>query len=96
LCKNWPVREDFVPRKCNVKEAALVNPENVLLPSQHMKLQLIKNCAKAMDKRGKDFPYMCSTFSNLSHTKVKQGIFDCPKITEVMSDENFHQEIELH
>jgi hypothetical protein len=83
LFKNWPVRKDLVSRKCNIEKAALVNPENVFLPPLHMKLGLMKNFVKALDKNVEGFLYLVGKFSNFSHTKVKQGVFDCTKLEKL-------------
>ena len=57
LFKNWPVSKDFIPRKYNIEIAALVNPENVLLPPLHMKLWFTKNSVKALGK-SRRFPLL--------------------------------------
>jgi hypothetical protein len=55
-----------------------VNPEKGLLLPLHIKLWLMKNFVKALDKRGEGFLYLSNKFPNLSDVKVKQGIFVCP------------------
>ena len=48
--KQWPARQHTVPRKHNVKNTPLLNPEIVLLPPLHIKLALLKNFVKGLDK----------------------------------------------
>jgi len=60
----------------------------VLLPT----LQ-IKNSAKALDKSGEHFLYLCSMFPYLSDATVKQSIFVGQQIREVMFDENFKMKL---
>jgi hypothetical protein len=60
IVKDSPTREDFVPGKHNVRNAPLVNPEKVLLPPLRIKLGLLKNYVKALDKSGEGFFYLRS------------------------------------
>jgi hypothetical protein len=46
----------------NVKNAALVNPKEVLLLPLQIKLGLVKNCVKAFDISGEGFLYLHSKF----------------------------------
>jgi len=59
----------------NIQFDALVPPEKVLLPPLHIKLGLIKQFVKALDKHGECFRYLRNTFSQLSEGKLKEGIF---------------------
>jgi hypothetical protein len=70
-----------------------MNPKNVLLPPLHIKQGLVKNFVKALDKSGEGFPCLRSKFSNLHHTKVKQGISDCPLLRTVLFHENFRRKL---
>jgi hypothetical protein len=47
----WPARENFVPRKLNVKKAPLAKPKMVLLPPLHLKLKSVKNFVKSFEKK---------------------------------------------
>ena len=46
LQKEWPARGTLTPGRCNVKSSLLVDSKNVLLPSLHIKLDLIKFLSK--------------------------------------------------
>ena len=54
-----------------------------------MKLGLMKQFVKALDKKGDCFRYICQTFPGLSNEKLKAGIFDGPQIRKLIRDENF-------
>jgi hypothetical protein len=67
----------------------LLNLEKVLLPALHIKLGIMKNFVKALDRNGKDFVYLCSKFPNLSDARCKRGIFVGVHIGKVTCDKNF-------
>lgn len=48
--KDWPKRESLTPGQKNIKNPPLVQPNNIFLPPLHIKLGLMKNFVKAMDK----------------------------------------------
>jgi len=51
--KDWPVREELVPcRARNVINNPLVDREKIVFPPLHIKLGLIKQFTKALDKDG--------------------------------------------
>jgi len=56
----------------------LVSPENVYLPQLHIKLGVMKNVVKAMDKSPAAFHYLKAKFPNVSEAKIKEGIFIGP------------------
>ncbi|KAL0829765.1 hypothetical protein ABMA28_003252 [Loxostege sticticalis] len=86
--KVWPERSEFVCGKANVKHAPLVDPKNIILPPL-IKLGLMKNFVKAMNKEGDGFLYLKTIFSKLSDAKLKEGIFVGPQIRTLMKDPNF-------
>ena len=51
----WPKREEFVVGVKNVKNIPLINQKKVLLPPLHIKLGLIKQFVKTLDKNGAAF-----------------------------------------
>ena len=67
----------------------LVNREKVLLPPLHIKLGLMKQFVKALDKEGECFKYLCTKFSRLSYEKIKAGIFNGPQIKHLLKDQEF-------
>jgi hypothetical protein len=60
---------------------------NILLPSMHLKLGLMKNFVKAMNQEKAAFTYLKEMFPRLSEAKLKDGIFIGPQIRDVIKDE---------
>ena len=67
----------------------LVDPTKVYLPPLHIKLGLMKNFVKALDRDGPGFQYLKSKFPRISEAKIKEGIFVGPQIHELMTDAQF-------
>ena len=67
----------------NVQFNALVPREKILLPPLHIKLGLIKQFVKALNKDSEYLKYVCQSFPQLSEEKLKEGIFDGPQIIYV-------------
>ena len=61
----------------------------VLLPPLHIKLDLMRNFVKVMDKNGAAFQHLSTVFPGLSDAKLKEGIFVRPQIREVLKDTDF-------
>jgi hypothetical protein len=87
--KDWPLRLDITPGKMNVASSKLVEPEKILLPPLHIKLGLMKNFVKAMDKQGSGFQYLKQNFPHVSDAKIKEGIFVGTQIRELMNSNSF-------
>jgi len=51
--KLWPKRTSLTPGEKNVVNSPLVLPEKIFLPPSHIKLGLMKNYVKGMDKTGR-------------------------------------------
>ena len=66
--------------KHNVINAPLVSMEKIILPPLYIKLGLMKQYVKALDKTGSCFIYISRKFPGLSTEKLKAGIFDGPQI----------------
>ena len=70
----------------------LVPPENILLPPLHIKLGLMKNFVKALNKESLlriYFKYLLQKFPLISDAKLHAGIFDGPKIRTLLKDKDF-------
>lgn len=89
--KNWPSRTEFLPGAKNIKYVKLVEPNKILLPPLHIKLGLMKQFVKALDKQGHCFGYICTKFQNISSEKLKAGVFDGPNIRALMRDSDFEK-----
>ncbi|GBM36887.1 hypothetical protein AVEN_14878-1 [Araneus ventricosus] len=87
--REWTVREKLEIGIKNVIEEALVDREKILLPPLHLKLSLIKQFVKALDKEGRCFKHLLHAFPGLSAAKVKEGVFVGPDIRKLMEDEKY-------
>ena len=70
--KLWPKRTSLMPGKKNVVNPPLVLPERIYLPPLHIKLGLMKNSVKGMDKTSRVFEYARNKIPNVSGTKSKK------------------------
>ena len=88
--KEWPPSNtiQYTGEK-NIVNNPLVNRKNIILPPLHIKLGLMKQFVKALDRSGDCFGYICSTFLGLSSEKKKAGIFDGPQIRTLLRNQYF-------
>lgn len=91
--KVWPTRKSLIPGQKNVKYSPLVKPADILLPPLHIKLGLMKNFVKAMDRNGNGFLYLKEKFPRISDAKIKEGIFVGPQIREIIKDPIFDEQL---
>lgn len=91
--KAWPSRKSYTPGEKNVLNDPLVDPKNVLLPPLHIKLGLMKNFVKGMDRDGPGFKYLSELFPQLSEAKIKEGVFTGPDIRKVIRDPEFEKQL---
>jgi len=82
-----------MPGEKNVVNTPLVLLEKIYLSSLHIKLGLMKNYVRGMDKTGCGFEYVRSKFPNVSDTKIKEGIFIGPQIRELIQDKQFDEDL---
>lgn len=87
--KNWLLRDTLEEGKHNVIKKPLVPREKIILPPLHIKLGLMKQYVKALDKDGECFRFLSAKFRGLSSEKLKQGIFDGPMIRDLINDAQF-------
>ncbi|UYV76524.1 hypothetical protein LAZ67_14000956 [Cordylochernes scorpioides] len=83
----------FYPRYKNIANLPLIDSENIYLPPLHIKLGLMKNFVKAMDRNASGFAYLKQKFSSISEAKIKEGIFVGPQIRELQQDGNFQNSL---
>jgi len=91
---DWPVRTHLEPGSHNVLSPALVNPNNILLPPLHIKLGLMKNFVKALNKTSRAVAFLKDKFPRISEAKLEAGIFDGPQIRKLMKDPEFEEILE--
>jgi hypothetical protein len=58
----------------------------------HIKLSLIKNFVKGMDKSSRGLEYVRNKCPNVSDVKIKEGIFIGPHIRKLIQDEQFDKD----
>lgn len=87
--KYWPTREKMIVGDKNIANEALVPREKIVLPPLHIKLGLMKQFVKALNRDGECFAYICSKMPNLSRDKIRAGVFDGPQIRQFMNDNDF-------
>ena len=73
--KDWEPRETLRAGDKNVINKPLAPKDRIILPTQHIKLGLIKQLAKALDKDAECFRDIFQSFPRLSLEKLKAGIF---------------------
>ena len=73
----------------NVLCEQLVPRDRIIFPPLHIKLGLMKQFVKALNKEGTCFQYICKTFPGLTIEKLKAGVFHGPDIRKLIQDENF-------
>ena len=62
------------------------------MSSIHIKLGLMKKFVKALGKsNSNEFTFLCNRFPRISETKMKECIFACPQIWEVLKDQCFEK-----
>ena len=84
----WPKRTKFSAGKSKVKWDPLIYPSKILMPSLHLKLGLIKQFVKSMDKNSDAFQYL-QNFSMISEAKTNAAGFIGPQIKKCLSASNF-------
>ena len=87
--QEYPPRQALEPGSHNVQARPLVEPNKILLPPLHIKLELMKNFVKAMDREGREFTFLQHKFSRIGLENLKAGIFDGPQIRKLMKDSMF-------
>ena len=89
--QEWPIRHELKPGNHNVKLILIVNSNNILLPSLHIKLGLMKQFVMTLNNEGNAFIHLKNIYPYISDAKLTAGIFNGPHIKELMKDDNFDQ-----
>jgi hypothetical protein len=88
--RDWPQRKLLKVGKKNVLHPALAEQHGILLPPLHIKLGLMKNFVKAIDRTGSAFKYLAEKFPRLSEAKIKEGGFVDPQIRKLFRADMFN------
>ncbi|GBL92369.1 hypothetical protein AVEN_174669-1 [Araneus ventricosus] len=67
--KEWPKRENMDVEEKNVITDPLVRREKIIFPPLHIKLGLMKQFVKALDKDGSRFAYIGKKISSVEYGK---------------------------
>lgn len=84
--QEWPLRQGLIPSSHNVQSHTLVEPNKILFPPLHIKLGVMENFGKAMDREGSRFAFHQEKFPQISIKKFKAGIYDNPQMRQLMKD----------
>ena len=87
--KEWEKRSNFIPGSKNIRHTPLIEPSKYLLPPLHVKLGLMKQFVKALDKEQDCFRYLQEKFPTINDAKLKEGIFNGPQIRRLFEDDRF-------
>ena len=88
------MRQSFQPGTHYVLCEPLIESNKILLIALHVKLGLMKNFVKTMDKTGEACLYLCKKFPRLSAAKIKERIFVGSQIGKLFKDEHFNNILE--
>ncbi|KAF2354289.1 hypothetical protein FHG87_014956 [Trinorchestia longiramus] len=88
VSQEWPSIQELNPGSHNVVSLPLVEPNKILFLPLHIKLSLMKNFVKALDREGGGFAFL-QKFQRKSMEKIKAVIFDGPQIRELVKDTSY-------
>ena len=71
----------------NIENEPLVDKPKILLPPLHIKIGLIKQFVKSLDKEGDTFKYLKAMFPNISDKKLEEGVFVGPQIRKAIKSD---------
>ncbi len=101
-CKKFPLRQERLTTPSIIgvwqeKHSACTTcwiKQHFVLPL-HIKLGLMKNFVKAMEKTDQAFKYLISKFPRLSDAKIKEGVFIGPQIRQLLRDSEFDSALSI-
>ena len=74
------MRSELIPGSSNVLAPPLVERSTIVFPPLHIKLGIMKQFVKALEKDDHCFKYICMKFPGPTIEKLKAEIFDGPQI----------------
>ena len=72
--KQWESRDDGTLGEHNIIQPALIPIDKILLPPLHIKLGVVKNSIKCLNKSGSAFSFLITLFPKLSEAKIKESM----------------------
>ncbi|XP_051524523.1 uncharacterized protein LOC127423891 [Myxocyprinus asiaticus] len=91
--QDWSQRTEFSVGRNNIKWEPLMDPRKVLMPPLHIKLGLMKQFVRALDKESAAFKYLQDFFPKLSEAKVKAGVFIGPQMKKILECNEFPKKL---
>ena len=92
--RDWSVRKSYLTGVANIENVSLVDTQNILLPSFHVKLSITKNFVEAMGKSNfNGFAFLCKKFFSIRQAKLQEGIFVGSQIREALKDPQFEKSL---
>ena len=77
----------------NTIHQPLFATKKVILPPLPIKLGLVKQFIKALNRDGTGFRYLCTTLSGMNMEKIEAKVFNGLQIRQLMSDLHFASQI---
>ena len=78
----------------NVLSQPLMDPQKILLLLLHVKLDLMRNSVKALNKESRAVAFVNQKFSCISELILRTGIFESSQIREFMKYAKFDESME--
>ena len=79
--KDWPRRQQMTVGEYNVLYEPLVSRDKIIFPPPHIKLGLVKQFVKALDKEDACFEYIWKAFPGVTVEKLKT-VYSTVQISE--------------
>ena len=73
--RDWPVRSELIPGSLNALAPPLLKRSKIVFPPLHIKLGIMKQFVKALEKDSDCFKYICIKCPGLTIETLKAGIF---------------------
>ena len=87
--QEWMLRQGLKSGMHDIQSHPLIEPNKILLA--HIKLGVMKNFVKTMERESSGFAFLQKKFPQISMEKLNAGIFDDPQIRELMNNPTFNK-----
>ena len=77
--RDWLVRSELIPGSLNVLAPPLVERSKIVFPPFHIKLGIMKQFVKDLEKDSDCVKYICMKFPGLTIEKLKAGTLMDPR-----------------
>lgn len=96
--KNWPVQVELVLSRSVTVKNFRINRDSIFFPSLHIRLGLVKQLTKSLNRNGECFTYFFLCFTRIDHWEVVNCYFrwyPYPQVHPRSIVQNFMQQIEM-